>query len=207
MSAVSVLLGRGGPFHKQNLANISFATHVPCSPAQKNSNRARRLSRASSKSETSESIGILHNGNMSCYPANTLTKPEGWNFGITRNFAKRKHGDSFHQHVSILTATAHISKKLSHEFMSTTRNLDQCTTLSRHKSSELQNGIHYVAFCGPLSGGWGLLVTEPDACSAFSASSVAVSFGGAASAPDVTSPSAGEPQNKSHYNSTLDVRF
>ena len=101
--------------------------------------------------------------------------------------------------VSILTTTARISKNLSHELISTTRDLDQCTTLSRHKSLEMQNGTHYVAFCGPVSDGWGLLVTEPDACAASSGD-------GVASAPDVTSPSAGEPQNKSHYNSTLDVR-
>ena len=75
--------------------------------------------------------------------------------------------------------------------MSTTRDLDQRTTLSRLKSLEMQNGTHYVAFCGPVSDGWGLLVTEPDACSA---SSVAVSFGGVASAPDVTQFSAGDPE-------------
>ena len=88
--------------------------------------------------------------------------------------------------ISILTTTAHISKNLSHEFMSTTRDLDQRTTLSRHKSLEMQNGTHYVAFCGPVSDGWGLLVTEPDACSAFSASSVAVSSGVEPGDPDVT---------------------
>ena len=66
--------------------------------------------------------------------------------------------------------------------MSTTRDLDQRTTLSRHKSLEMQNGTHYVAFCGPVSDGWGLLVTEPDSCAAPSA----VSVDGVASAPDVT---------------------
>ena len=63
-----------------------------------------------------------------------------------------------------------------------------------------------MAFCAPLSDGCGLLVTEPDAFCASSVAVSAVSVDGVASAPDVTSPSAGEPQNKSHYNSTLDVR-
>ena len=94
--------------------------------------------------------------------------------------------------ISILTTTAHISKNLSHEFMSTTRDLDQRTTLSRHKSLEMQNGTHYyVAFCGPLSDGWGLLVTEPDAACAVS--SAVFSSGGVASAPDVTQFSASDP--------------
>ena len=99
--------------------------------------------------------------------------------------------------VSILTTTARISKNLSHELISTTRDLDQCTTLSRHKSLEMQSGTHYyVAFCGPLSDGWGLLVTEPDVCAASSvafSSSVAVSVDGVAS-PDVTQFSAGDPE-------------
>ena len=95
--------------------------------------------------------------------------------------------------VSILTTTARISKNLSHELISTTRDLDQCTTLSRHKSLEMQNGTHYyVAFCGPLSDGWGLLVTEPDSGAAPSAGSV--ESDGVASAPDVTQFSAGDPE-------------
>ena len=76
--------------------------------------------------------------------------------------------------------------------MSTTRDPDQRTTLSRHKSLEMQNGTHYVAFCGPLSDGWGLLVTEPDAGAAPSAGSV--ESDGVASAPDVTQFSAGDPE-------------
>ena len=76
--------------------------------------------------------------------------------------------------------------------MSTTRDLDQHTTLSRHKSLEMQNGTHYVAFCGPVSDGWGLLVTEPDAACAVS--SAVFSSGGVASAPDVTQFSAGDPE-------------
>ena len=93
--------------------------------------------------------------------------------------------------VSILTTKARISENLSHEFISTTRDLDQHTTLSRHKSLEMQKGTHYVAFCGPVSDGWGLLVTEPDAACAVS--SAVCSSGGVASAPDVTQFSASDP--------------
>ena len=124
----------------------------------------------SQKAGTSESIGTLQNENMATHFINMFL-------------------------VSILTSTARISKNLSHEFISTTRDLDQSTTLPRHKFLEMQNGTHYVAFCGPLSDGWGLLVTEPDVCAASSVAfcSSVVSVDGVAS-PDVTQFSAGDPE-------------